>query len=139
MRKTKVFLAQFIIEVDVTDKPGFDHQEARSYFLSSLRLAEGDKKIDLTVYPLAAKPELVEDEELESYEYRGFQIEILQVADSVGTDFPSYYAAVASPNAKNASESIVGAGSEDIEEVKRLAQKHVDKRVAQMEKRNSKK
>jgi hypothetical protein len=136
MRKTKFFLAQFLIEVDVSDKPDFDESRATVYLQSALHLQVKDKSHDLKVYPLSAKPAPLQDETIEVYKYRDFDIEICQNADTLGTDQPTYFTVVSNPQAKTYSGSLVGGHYGSIEEAKSVGEQHVDKRIVQIEKRN---
>jgi len=135
MKKTRFFLAQFLIEVDVTDRPGFDDMEATAYFISALQLLDKDKKHDLKVYPLAVKPGSGTDALIESYEYRDFEIEIYQNADTVATDVPTFFAVVTNLQTKSRYGSVLGDDFENIENAKEAAQAHVDKRKLRMEKK----
>lgn len=135
MKKTKFFLAQFLIEVDVTERPDFDDIQASDYFSSVFQLSGNDKKIEVKVYPLAAKPDSRQDVEIETYEYRGYRIEVCQNAHTVGSDRPTYFGVVFNLQAKHQTGSVLGSEQENIEEVKQMVQEYVDKKIARMEKR----
>jgi len=66
LRVTKFFLAQYLVEVDMTERPHFDDFEVDEYFSSALRLSGRDKKLKIEVFRLGAKPNSREDVVLES-------------------------------------------------------------------------
>ncbi len=128
--KTKFFLAQFLVEVDVTDRPDFDDLQATDYFSSAFWLSGNDKKHEVKVYALAAKPDSRQDVAIEEYEYRGFPITVYQNAHTVGADVPTYFATVTNLQTKSKNASVVAGDSEIVKVVKDAAQNHVDKLVS---------
>jgi hypothetical protein len=127
MPQTKFFLARFLVEVDVTDRPDFDEPQAADYFSSVFSLASGDKKRELKVYELRINPNFRKDVVIEVYEYRGFEITVHREAHAVGT-VPIYFASVGKPNAK--SGVVVREDSHIVEVVKNAAEIYVDARVS---------
>lgn len=128
MKKTKLFLARILVEVDVTNRPDFDELQAADYFSSVFSLTGNDRKREVTVCELRPKASSITDVEIEEYEYRGFVITIHQNADTVGTAVPTYFAVVAKPNSK--SGTVMWDDSQFIEVAKNDAEIYVDKRVS---------
>lgn len=125
MRVTKFFLAQYLVEVDMTERPHFDDFDVDEYFSSALRLSGRDKKLNIKVFRLGAKPNSREDVVIESYEYRGYPIKIWQDANTVGADIRNYFSTVGSIHTKTYSDRVV-AESEQVEVVKKAAEESVD-------------
>ena len=130
MAITKFFLAQFLVEVEVTDGSSFDDVEARPVFSSALRLPMKHRKHYVDVFMLALKPGLRTDVVIEEYEYRGVPITIYQNADTVGGDVPTYFATATNLKTKRQYGYIVADDSEDIETVRRMAHSKIDKKVS---------
>jgi hypothetical protein len=128
MAKTKLFLIQLLIEADVSEWPDFDERKAAEHLRSAIKLSGEDKVHHIQAYLLARKPDDPEDLVIEKYEDRGFEVEICQDADTVGTDVPSYYVAVYNPKVKNPSSSISG-NHPTVEAAKEEARIRVDKRI----------
>lgn len=137
MRKTRYFLAQVLIEIDVGDRPDFDESQATQYFNSTLKLAPTDRAHDVRVYLLASKPGSRSDVVIEQYEYHDFRIDICQNASTVGSMHPTFFAVVWNLQAKNPTGSLVDSDCESIDELKKQAVEHVDKRKARIEKRGT--
>lgn len=129
MATTKLFLIQLLIEADVTDWPDFDERKAAEHLRSALKLSGEDKIHHIQAYLLARKPDDPSDVTIEEYEDRGFEVEICQDADTVGTDVPTYFAVVTNPQAKTPYGSVVGDNCKTIEEAKEVARTNVDKRI----------
>lgn len=129
MAETRFFLARFLVEVDVTDRPDFDDRQAASYFSSVFSLTGNDRKREVTVHELRRKASYIRDVEIEEYEYRGFVIMVNQNAESVGAVVPTYFACVSRPDAKGGAV-VADSDSEFIEVTKDAAQIYVDKRVS---------
>ena|SRR6266404_2144536 len=125
VRKTKFFLAQHLVEIDITDRHKVDDLEVHSYLSEALKLLGRDKKHRTEVYRLAVKPYSYRDVVVESYEYRGYPIKIYQDANTVGGNVPSYFSTTVNIHTKSKSEGVV-ADSEDIEEVRKAAERSVD-------------
>jgi hypothetical protein len=114
---TKFFLAQFLVEVDLTDRREFDDVAAVD---SAFRLSGNDKKHDVKVYPLSAKPDSRKDVLIEEYEYCGYPIEVYQNAHIVGADIATYFATVTKLHTKSKHGAVTD-DSESIEVVKNCA------------------
>ena len=130
MANTKLFLVQFIIEADVTEWPDFDELQATDYFRSALKLSHVDKTLGVQVYLLARRPEERGDLLIEQYKDRGFDVEIYQNANTVGTDVPTYFALVTNPKTKTPTSSVAGGDHNTVEEAKIAARTNVDKRIS---------
>jgi hypothetical protein len=94
LAKTRFFLAQFLVEVDVTDRPDFDDLQAADYFSSAFSLTGNDRKHEVKAYALRAKPDSRKDIVIQEYKDRGYPITVYQNADTVGADVPTYFATV---------------------------------------------
>src|SRR5687767_1174644 len=91
----KFFLAQFLIEVDLVRRRIDTEEALAEYLFSCLKLVGRDRADSLTIYLMAAMDPTYRAKRYdETYEYRGFKIEILQTAPSVGTAQPEYLAFV---------------------------------------------
>jgi hypothetical protein len=132
LAETKFFLARFLVEVDVTDRPNFDDRQAAEYFSSVFSLTGNYRKREVTVHELRPRASYFTDVEIEEYEYRGFRITVCQNADSVGTVVPTYFAVVAKPNSNGG--SVRPGDSEFIEVIKNDAEIYVDKKVSRRKK-----
>jgi hypothetical protein len=128
LRVTKYFLAQYLVELDMTHRPSFDDVDAHSYFANLLRLTGKDKKHKIDVFTLAIKPYSWLDVLIESYQYRGYTINIYQHGQTVGADIRSYFSTVVSKHTKQYSEGVVADG-EEVEVVKKAAEESVDYRL----------
>lgn len=135
MPTTKLFLVQFLIEADVSEWPDFDETQAADYFLSALKLSGADKKLGAQVYLLARKPDGRGDFLIEEYEDRGYVVEILQNAHTVGTDVPMYFAMVTNPQSKTP-YSYPTKDCETIRGAKEAARLRVDKRIARKQRQS---
>ena len=129
MTKKKLFLIQLLIEADVSDWPDFDERKAAEHLRSALKLSGEDKIHRVQAYLLARKPDDPGDVTIEQYEDRGFEVEICQDADTVGTDIPTYFAVVTNPQAKTPTGSLVGSDCSTVEEAKEAARINIDKRI----------
>lgn len=129
MRVTKFFLAQYIVELDMTHRSNFDDVDAYNYFATLLRLSGKDKKHKIDVFTLAIKPYSWQDLLLESYQYRGYTINIYQAAGTVGADIRAYFSTIVDKHTKKYSEGVVADG-EEVEVVKRAAEESVDYRLS---------
>jgi hypothetical protein len=130
MPQTKLFLVQYIIEADVTKWPEFDEEKAIEHFRPNL--SKEDKIIHSHVFLLARKPD-ERDLLVEEYEDRGFNVEIRQSAETVGTDVPIYYLGAFNRQVKNSSSSI--SEHPTIEAAKEAAHIRVDKRLERQNKK----
>jgi hypothetical protein len=134
MAKTKLFLIQLLIEADVEDWPDFDEWKAEEHLRSALKLSGADKIHRIQAYLLARKPEDRGDVTVEQYEDRGFEVEICQNAETVGTDVPTYFTLVSNPKVKTPYGSVVGSECGTIEEAKEAARANIDKRIQRQQK-----
>jgi hypothetical protein len=132
MATKKLFLVQFLIEVDVSEWPDFDEGKAVEHFRAALKLSGEDKVRRVQTYLLARMPDDPGDLTVEEYEDRGFDIEICQDANTVGTDVPTYFALVWNPQAKTPAGTVAGSDSRTIEEAKEAARLYVDKRLRRL-------
>jgi hypothetical protein len=124
----KHFLAQFIFEVEGQHALKFDAMEMRMALFRTIdREASGEIR-EIKVYPLACMPDEFGDVEIQSEEYRGFEITIYQNADSVASDVPTFYAATRNLSAKTMMANIHGDDVRSIEEALAIGRAYVDKR-----------
>jgi hypothetical protein len=130
--QTKLFLVQYLIEVDVTEWPDFDERKAAEHFRP--KLSKEDILLRAEAYLVVRRPDEEGDPLVEEYEDRGLNVCIHQNFDTVGTDVPSYYVTIFNPKVKNPSSS-TGDDYPTIEAAKEAARIRVDKRL----KRNSSK
>jgi hypothetical protein len=129
LRVTKFFLVQHLVELDMTHRSSFDDVDAHNYFANLLRLSGKDKKHKIEVFTLSIKPYSWQDLLLESYEYRGYTINIYQNAETVGADIRAYFSTIVDKHTKKFSQGLVAEGDE-VEVVKKAAEESVDYRLS---------
>jgi hypothetical protein len=129
MPTTKLFLIQLLIEADVTDWPDFDERKAAEHIRSAIKLLGADKIHHIQAYLLARKPDDPSAVTVEESEDRGFEVEVCQNAETVGTGIPKYFAVVTNPQAKTPYGSVGGDECITVEEAKEAARINVDKRI----------
>lgn len=153
MRKTRRFLAQVVVEVDEADIPDFNEGAAAMYFLSSLKFIGRGHARNLNIYLLdydsgssspievqgsVEQEDTVEkrDVVIEEYEYLDYRVQIIQDAQTIGLNYPTYFAAVWGPDAKSG-VLVKGSNSDSCEKSKYAAEAYIEKRKSLKKKRNS--
>jgi len=111
----KHFLAQFVLEVDTTNKPSFDAVDARMAISLVVNEETPGQTRRVIVYPLACMPDETGDIVIETFEYEGFEIYIFQNADTVGADVPTYFATAANLATKSRWGSVLSGDFNSIE------------------------
>lgn len=139
MKKKKLFLAQVVIEIDVSDMPDFDEHRATMYFKSALKLGAEAEAQNLNIFFLSDKPAVPRkleagpvkaqrDAVIEEYQYRDFLVKVWQAATSIGTYNPRYFG-TAHRIGSQTGTLVKDCSSDKIDIVKKAAEAYVDRRM----------
>jgi hypothetical protein len=131
----RLYLAQFLVEIDLDEHPYFTDQDAHTYFLTAMKLPIRDEIRSLEVYALSPEPLERRDVVVQRYEYRGFEITISQNGDTIGTHRPTYFGVVFNLQAKYREGHLISPSLSSKRNVKKEAELYADKRREQIDKR----
>jgi hypothetical protein len=128
--------------MDGSSRQFFDEEEAAEFFFHALKLPKGWVH-HVTVYPVAAAEPISRNNRYkQTYEYRGFKIDILQGATTVGTVRPEYMGFVTNLQPKSRSSHVVKDASrnaefQSVEDLKKAAEAYADKRRAYLDSKSA--
>lgn len=136
MESTRHYLAQLIVEVDCTH-PDFNAAQVSTKILAALQSIPGVSSRDVKVYPLAFAADQSIDVNVAKYEYRDFEVQIRQNAESIGTNQPTYYGVIYNYQDKHPHGALVDGNHDSREMAEAAAREYVDTRIRKREKKRS--